>query len=900
MRNRLSFAVLLTAALYGPIAAAQPRPSVSLIPGTVNVGGLNGTRFVSDLAITNPSLVPVAVTLTLIPANGTSLAFADLNPGETVVYRNVLDSLWSAEGAGATQVIGTGPLLIRGRTYNSAASGTYGVALPAFPLERLLVPGDSADSLWISQSADGSSGYRTNIAVVFPDAGGGSALVSVYDADGNLAGTQSFDLAEPGFQQFSVASFAGAVPVGRAQIMVMGGHAAGYSVVVDNVSGDSSLFAFEDLPVSAQDVVVNGVARANGRNNTFFRTDGRFYNQGSTDATVSVAFHANQNSNPSPLTTTFTVPAGKVRDVVDVLDSLLGLPVGSAGALRFKTDGPVAILCRTSNVDPAGIRPGTFGAQQKPTALLSFLTSADAGAVVTAIRQNAAFRTNVGFAAGADGATYSLTLKNASGEAVASAAGSLGAFGWTQPNVADIFPGTTVPDDATLLVTATSGSVDVFDSSIDNASGDPVVTPIMPLPADIPSAATIGPAGGSIRSSDGRLTLKVPAGTLSTPADMSFDAATSDAPNGVGPGYLLTVPSEVAGRAVLFLSYSASETEGTGPEALALAFKGGDGWYIAGGGSLDPAARTLALPLQSLSPPGSPAVRAGRVSLAANALTMAVLNAWRIAPRKVVVRTGTTTRFSAYFAGRPTCAVPFISYWEKASDPQNVNVEWTAGRGTPEYGTINPSGTTGTYTAPCKVPPVSPYHVFYRIADNRIFVPATRAFHGAIVHILPRYWVGEIDLKGNGCGISGGGVYTYTNASISFALDENLNVTDVVSAEGVKPTIALCPMSSGNPCSYVPGPAPPPRLFISDVRANDLSTSYGSPEFTLMVRFPLGPEITESCPNGTSRVIPGEGQSQPIGVSAGLPHAPNFSSSDPLGSQGIGTRLRAVPDPDCP
>ncbi len=907
MRNRLSSAVLLTAALYGPVALAQTRPSVTLVPGTVNAGGLNGTRFVSDLAITNPSPVPVSVILTLVPANGTSLAFASVNPGETVVYRNVLDSLWGAQGAGATQVVGTGPLLVRGRTYNTASSGTYGVALPVFPLERLLVPGDAADSLWISQSADGSSGYRTNIAVVFPDAGGGSALVSVYDADGNLTGTQAFDLGEPGFQQFSVASFAGAVPVGRAQIQVMGGHAAGYAVVVDNVTGDSSLFAFEDLPAGTQDVLVNGVARANGRNNTFFRTDGRFYNQGSTDATVTVAFHANQNSNPAPLARTFTVPAGKIRDVVDVLDSLLGLPVGSAGALRFTSDAPVAILCRTSNVDPAGIKPGTFGAQQKPTPLLSFLMSADAGAVVTGIRQNATFRTNVGFAAGPDGAAYTLTLKDASGAPVATATGSLGPFGWTQPNVQlDLFPGTPIPEDATLLVQATSGSVDVFDSSIDNASGDPVVTPIMPLPADIASAATIGPAGGSVRSSDGRITLKIPSGALSIPADVSFAPSSAVAPNGVGTGYDLTVPPEVAGRALLVLAYGANEVAGSGSEGLSIAFKGGDGWYIGMGGTLDPAARTLSLPLVSLSPPASPAARVGGFGTEARKITLAVLEAWQIIPEKVVVPTKGQVSFKAYSVGPPTASVPPFPlfpnqnrpFYEKASDPQNVNVSWSV-LGLPGNGTITPSGTAATYTAPCKLPPRNPVSVKYDISDARL-VYSPHVPHYANVFVLPRYWVGEVDLHVNWCGQSGGGVYDYKKASISFVLDDNLNVTDVVAAAGVAPAIVLCASSSGDPCTYTPGPAPPARLFIPDVRAKDLQTSYGTPQLSLMVRYPLTPEVTQFCFGSGNRVIPGQGQSPAVETSAGLPHAPSFSSTDPLGSAGITTRLKAQPDPDCP
>ena len=332
------------------------------------------------------------------------------------------------------------------------------------------------DSLWISQDASGSSGYRTNVALVFPDDGGGAATVTVYDADGSERGHQDYSLDSPGLQQFSAGSFAGAVSVGRAQVVVTRGRAAGYAVVVDNITGDSSLFSFEDLPGGIQDVLVNGVARANGRNGAFFRTDGRFYNPTSTDATIQVAFHQSGNTNPSPASASFTLPAGKIRDVVDVLDSLLGLPVGAAGALRFKSDWPVAILCRTSNVDPSGARPGTFGSQQKPVPLMSFLTSADAGASITGIRQDSAFRTNVGFAAGADGASYGLTLLNATGATVATTSASLGVFGWTQPGIQDLFPSVTVPADATLRVNVTAGARRPHRRS--TTSRDPV-TPIV-------------------------------------------------------------------------------------------------------------------------------------------------------------------------------------------------------------------------------------------------------------------------------------------------------------------------------------------------------------------------------------------------------------------------------------
>ena len=742
MRN----ATVLTAAVLSLMSGMSMDATTWTVPGTVNAGGLNNTRFVSDLALTNPGSVPAEVLISFIPASGTSVAFVTLNPGETVVYRNILDSLWRAQGAGATQIASDSPLLVRARTYNTASSGTYGVALPVFKDDRLLSVGDTADSLWISQSADGTSGYRTNVAVVFPDAGGGSATVNVYGADGSKIGSQDFSLDAPGFQQFGVGGFAGAVSIARAQVNVTRGRAAGYSVVVDNVTGDSSLFAFEDLPAGAQDVLVNGVARANGRNNTFFRTDGRFYNPGMSDATVSVAFHYNQNSNSAPMTRTFTIAAGKIRDVVDVLDSLLGLPVGSAGALRFRSDTPVAILCRTSNVDPLGVKPGTYGAQQKPVPLLSFLMSADAGGVITGIRQNATFRTNLGFAAGAEGAEYTLTLESTSGATVATATGSLGAFGWTQPNIVDLFPSATIPEDATVLVKVTSGSVDVFDSSIDNASGDPVVTPIMPLPADISFAATIGPQGGSVRSQDGKFTLKVPAGALGAPAAFSVVATANTAPNGRGSGYVLSPGTAAFARpASVVLHYEKATFSANSPLGPNLVFQSGGSWYAVTKPSVDASARTVSASISAVTPaPAVGGVR--RLALDANT-TWSSVDAVDLIPPARVVLTGGSLELRVSIVdikvGDPN---PYVLIRNK--DLSGYNFDWYVNsvlQGNELVGTIVGSGPTVTYRAPTKnpnlpcLPAENPVLIQVFFADRAVSGPKAD-FLKARVGVLARNW----------------------------------------------------------------------------------------------------------------------------------------------------------------
>ncbi len=779
------------------LASPAQAQSAWTIPGIVNAGGLNNTRFVSDFTATNPGTAAAQVTIDFFPSSTPNPKSVMLSPGQTIVYRNIVDSLFGTSGAGALSVSSAQPLLLRARTYNTASGGTYGVALPVYPSDRLMAPGDRADSLWISQDASRGSGYRTNIAVVFPDQTGGSATVTVFDADGKELGRKNYFLDAAGFQQFSVGSFAGAVSVGRAQIHVTRGRAAGYGVVVDNVTGDSSLFTFEDLPGGIQDVLVNGVARANGRSGAFFRTDGRFYNPTDTDATITVSFHASGNGNPSPATASFTLRAGKIRDVVDVLDALLALPVGSAGALHFQSDWPVAILCRTSNVDPTGANPGTFGAQQKPVPILSFLTSADPGAAITGIRQDAAFRTNVGFAAGWDGAQYTLTLATATGATVATTTASLGAWGWTQPNVQDLFPGTSIPADATLRIKVTEGSLDVYDSSIDNASGDPVVTPIAALPATIPSSATIGPQGGSIRSSDGRLTLRVPAGALSQATSLSFQNATNDAPQGTGPGYQL-FPSGItfARSALLTLAYGRSEVEGSSAEALTITRRTAGGWAILRGGSIDPARHTLTVPLRSSVSGATFSDPRSRAPAATGLDDLAVARSWELVPSgRWGVFTGSQKRFSVYSVGESSSILRYLFDPNEpllSNSPLEVAADWYANRflyGDEENGFIGllQGSLSVIYKAPDCPPPFNPVEIEATIINRSGFRMAYRPSGRIQVRVLPRKWKFEFtvdtrfDCRSRRVG--GGTPSNFSDhlgwdVTVSFTLDDEFRVVE--------------------------------------------------------------------------------------------------------------------------
>jgi hypothetical protein len=760
--------LLLVFLLVAPVAFGQ---QIWTIPGVVKAPGQNATNFVSDVVLTNPGASPVDVLLQFAPALGDLPVLYTLDPGASLTLTDVVASVFGAgQAVGALTVMSDQPLILRGRTYNTASSGTFGVALPVIGDDRFLSEGDTADSLWVDQETTSDRGYRTNIAVVFPDSGGGAATVTLFDALGNTVAQKDFSLDAAGLQQFGVGSFAaGALPVGRARIQVTRGRAAGYCVVVDNVTGDGSLYPFEDLPAGVQDVVLNGVSRAGGQNGTFWRSDARFFNPTDADATVTASFHVAGNANPSPATVTVTVPAGQILDRPDVLGTLMGLPVGSSGALRFRSDTAVAVLCRTSNLDPTGQRPGTFGAQQKAVPLLSYLTSADAGALISGVRQGGAFRTNVGFAAGADGAAYSLTLKSPSGGTLGTATGSLGAFGWTQPNVGGLFSGS-IPDGSQVVAKVTSGSLDVYDSSIDNGSGDPVVTPVALLPQSIPSAATIGPAGGAVQSSDGRLTLKVPAGAVSAPTVFSIQAGSTSPPNGADSGYLISPDVSFAKDALLVLAYTRQEILNV--EMLGLAYQNGADWYGVTGGSLDVAARTMTVPLGQTRPPGSvraaladtPGVTVSWGSYRSGQILAGVDTLLAIVP--VVAGSAKGIDFTVSGVGPGSAQQRGRGAVKLTRGAPVSSVRWKA-----DFATID---SAGHYTAPNCVPPVNPENV------SVAFEAAGRSYrlHGK-VEVFPRRWDIKVSWVANTyCSPGGFTMQWGLVGSGSFELDPNFVVQD--------------------------------------------------------------------------------------------------------------------------
>jgi hypothetical protein len=107
----------------------------------------------------------------------------------------------------------------------------------------------------------------------------------------------------------------------------------------------------------------------------------------------------------------------------------------------------------------------------------------------------------------------------------------------------------------------------------------------------------IGPAGGTIASPDGRLTLTIPQNALTEMISFSIQPISNKAGNGIGSAYRLepngktfTTPLNIS------VHYDDHDLEGTVPEAFSIAFQDQEGaWHEQTHGKLDKNANTLTI-----------------------------------------------------------------------------------------------------------------------------------------------------------------------------------------------------------------------------------------------------------------------------------------------------------------
>lgn len=235
-----------------PMVALDGGPAGTelLVAGIAETAGAAGTRWSSDLAALNLSGSDVEGTVEYRHATGAAQTTFALAPGELVEWENVASLLGVPDSAGAVAVAADAPVVVTARTFNNAATGTFGQFLPGLGSDAAIGEGAAGVLSQIKRT----SGFRTNIGFTnytFVDC---SARVRLYGSDGGQLGSDVVVSGIPagGWKQRNRIFQAAGVdqcPVGYAVVTVEtpGCELWAYASVVDNGSGDPTT-----VPVTAE------------------------------------------------------------------------------------------------------------------------------------------------------------------------------------------------------------------------------------------------------------------------------------------------------------------------------------------------------------------------------------------------------------------------------------------------------------------------------------------------------------------------------------------------------------------------------------------------------------------------------------------------------------------------
>ncbi len=155
------------------------------------------------------------------------------------------------------------------------------------------------------------------------------------------------------------------------------------------------------------------VSHAPGAAASAWRSDLGLLGSGTARASVELRFHG-----PGGLgTRTLGVDPGEMVDLVDLVE-WVSPGVGGSGALEVCSDGPLAVTSRTYNQladDAACLAGGTLGQDLAGTSSSAGMSAGEVG-LLPQLRENAAFRSNLGFTnTGSEDATLSIGLHDAAG-----------------------------------------------------------------------------------------------------------------------------------------------------------------------------------------------------------------------------------------------------------------------------------------------------------------------------------------------------------------------------------------------------------------------------------------------------------------------------------------------------
>lgn len=495
-----------------PLVAAAVTAAASLFSQGLAAAQLAGLTTDNKLVVfdaANPAVLLSTQTITGLqsgenvlgidsrPANGTLLAFTSasrlyvINPA-TGAATQVGTAAFAPPFTGAEAAFDFNPAVDRIRLVSDG-----GQNLRLHPDTGAVAGTDTTVAYAMGDANAGRTPAITGAAYANPYAGTSQTTMYAIDATQDVLVTQGGPLQNPspntgmlfttgalGFDTSSLVGFdispanvamASLTAAGAAQSALYAINlGSGRATKIGDIGGTAALrdIAFL-LPAGGTNVyILPSSAKSAGLGGSVYTTDLAITNTNATDVTFSLRFLGNNRDGRTGAERFFTLGANKSALYTDVLGSVFG-ETSTFGALRVVAETSGLVVSGQTSTPGAG---GTFG-QSVPAARSVDLVRAGAPQVIHAIRQDAAFRTNLVLTNATEAALdVDVALVGEDGTQLATKRYSLAPLGMTQVSgvVRDLGVATDLVAARLVLSTpTTSGSFAAYAAVIDAGTNDP-------------------------------------------------------------------------------------------------------------------------------------------------------------------------------------------------------------------------------------------------------------------------------------------------------------------------------------------------------------------------------------------------------------------------------------------
>ncbi len=242
-------AVAVTLAAVAP-AGATGGHLEGYIPVVAHNQGFNNSAWRSDVWIYQQGASVIHLWYNPSGQDNTNVESVVLQLDEPVlVIKDIVDTLFHAEGAGSLHYLADGPVVVTSRTWTPGKDGTgeYGQTVPGIPLAQASLPG-TGQAGTLRMLVDQNGETRVNAGFVNVSTQPATVRVEIFTSDGNPApGDASFTIDLKPFDMKQINKILDRLDAGtreglilRASVESSTGAIMAYATTVNNTTNDSS------------------------------------------------------------------------------------------------------------------------------------------------------------------------------------------------------------------------------------------------------------------------------------------------------------------------------------------------------------------------------------------------------------------------------------------------------------------------------------------------------------------------------------------------------------------------------------------------------------------------------------------------------------------------------------